>query len=207
MVIRDLHELNLVSDYSGRERVVAVSSSYRRNNFDLVFYSLMRQLRPETVVELGVLEGFSLMAMASGLRDNGSGHITGYDLFERYPFRHAGFNEVQNRLRNAQLVHYITLLQADAENAASLHNEVDVLHVDLSNDGDTYRRFFAQWSDKVRLAILLEGGSMERDQVQWMRQYGKPPIAAALDDIEAVSPDWQFTLLKPFPSITIALRQ
>ena len=52
--------------------------------------------------------------------------------------------------------------------------------------------------------ILLEGGSAERDNVDWMRRYKKPAIAPALAEITERYPDWSLNVLQPFPSLTIA---
>jgi hypothetical protein len=40
-----------------------------------------------------------------------------------------------------------------------------------------------------------------------MKEYKKPAIAGALQEIEAQYSGWRFTLLQPFPSLTIALKQ
>lgn len=37
---------------------------------------------------VGVLQGFSLLTLASVVRDNGKGWIEGLDLFEAYPYNH-----------------------------------------------------------------------------------------------------------------------
>ena len=37
---------------------------------------------------VGVLQGFSLLTLASAVRDNGKGWIEGFDLFEAYPYHH-----------------------------------------------------------------------------------------------------------------------
>jgi hypothetical protein len=193
--------------FDGREHVLSAFSSYESHQYDLLFYALVRLLRPQRCLELGVLEGFSLLAMASALRDNGAGHITGYDLFAKYPFRHAVFDEVWSRCRTAHLDPYITLRQGNEKDAFAHHSEVDILHVDLSNDGEIYRKLFSQWADKVRLAVLLEGGSAERDRIPWMHEHNKPSIAEAISELRKGYPDWIFTVVDPFPSMTLAFRR
>jgi hypothetical protein len=168
---------------------------------------MIRLLRPQRCLELGVLEGFSLLAAASALRDNEYGHITGYDLFEMYPFRYAAFRDVQTRCRNAGLDRYITLHQAAADEALARHAEVDFLHIDLSNDGATFRTLFSRWAPKVTQAIVLEGGSPERDGVPWMQEYGRPSIEDALKDLRTTQLDWDFAVIDPLPSLTIAVRR
>jgi predicted O-methyltransferase YrrM len=193
--------------FDGRRHVRSAHSSYQHHHYDLFFYALVRVLRPQRCLELGVLEGFSLLAMASALRDNGCGHVTGYDLFEDYPFRHASSEDVKTRCREAQLDPFVTLRQGSADDAFSEHLAVDVLHIDLSNDGDTYRNLFSQWAARVTRAILLEGGSLLRDRVPWMQNNNKPQIGTAIGELRSAYNDWSFSVVEPFPSITLALRR
>ena len=88
----------------------------------------------------------------------------------------------------------------------SANGPVDYLHVDISNDGDVFRRTFATWGPRVRRVILLEGGSSQRDRVEWMVRYGKPPIVPAIDDIRRAHPEWSIAVLEPYPSLTVAVR-
>jgi hypothetical protein len=192
--------------FAGREHVHSAYSSYKRHSYDVLFYALVRLFRPQRCLELGVLEGFSLLATASALQDNGSGHVTAYDLFEDYPFRHASFEEVCLRCQTARLDPYITLCKGSETHAFANHSEVDILHIDLSNDGDIFRKLFSVWANKVTLAILLEGGSEERDQIPWMQRYSRPSIAKALIELRAEYAEWSFAVLDPFPSMTLAFR-
>ena len=102
------------------------------------------------------------------------------------------------------LERWVTIEARDLEDVHERWEAVDYLHVDVSNNGGTFRTVFDQWSHKVRQIILLEGGSAERDNVAWMHQYQKPAIGPALADLRRAHPDWSFTTLEPFPSLTIA---
>lgn len=192
--------------YQGQERVEAVHSTYKDHGYGRFFYALARAIRPRFCVELGVLHGFSLLAVAAALRDNGAGSIRGIDLFEDYPYRHAQQAHVENHIRACGLVDWSGITRGDALFAHDRYKDLDYLHVDLSNDGDTYRFAFRHWAGKVRQAILLEGGSAERDQVDWMVKYGKPPIVPAIDEIRRAYPDWTIVVLEPYPSLTVAVR-
>jgi hypothetical protein len=189
-----------------RRYVRKLASSYREHQYDLFFYGLARALRPRCCVEAGVLEGFSLIATAAALRDNGGGHLTAYDLFERYPYRHAEWSRVAAACHDADLQAYVTLRQADVNEAPPRHTEVDLLHVDISNDGETYREQFARWSTKVTGAIVFEGGSRRRDEVWWMKTYDRAPTSDAVEALRARHPNWYFSVLEPYPSMTVAVR-
>ena len=44
-------------------------------------------MKPRKIINFGVLEGFSTIAMANAIKANGFGHIYAYDLFEDYIYR------------------------------------------------------------------------------------------------------------------------
>lgn len=181
-------------------------SSYAENNYKFLFYSLVRILKPRKCVELGVLNGYSLFSMAMALRGNGSGEITGCDLFEDYHYRHQKYDMIKFWIKKYNFNNQITLKRTNALEASKLFNEIDLLHVDISNDGETLKKIFIQWAGKVKKVMLFEGGSRERDNIDWMIKYKKPKISNALAYIEASFPEWSIYVIEPFPSLTILLR-
>jgi len=93
-----------------------------------------------------------------------------------------------------------TANRAEAFQVHEMFDTVDYLHVDISNNGDTYCKIFEQWESKVTKVIVLEGGSAGRDRIEWMIKYGKPPICEALVEIRMQWPGWNIFVLDPFPS-------
>lgn len=183
-----------------------IRSSYRDHGYGGFFYALVRCLRPRRCVELGVLQGYSLLAAARALRDNREGRIDGYDLFEDYPYTNEPKAAVVERIRSAGLTDCAQVHRAEAGAVSAAAGPIDYLHVDLSNDGDRFRQVFEQWSAKVTQVIVLEGGSDSRDEVDWMVRYRRPPIAAALVELRRSRSDWAIAVLEPYPSLTVALR-
>jgi hypothetical protein len=190
--------------FDGQPDLRGLRSSYATRGYGSLFYALIRVLKPLCAIEIGLFEGFSLLSAGAALRDNGAGRISGYDLFDRYPYRHADRDQLARRIAQSDLESWVTIEDSDAADVAARWTAVDYLHVDVSNTGDTFRQVFSQWSGKVRQVILLEGGSGERDNVAWMRQYGKSAIAPAIADLRREYPGWSFSVLEPFPSLTIA---
>jgi hypothetical protein len=72
-----------------------VGSSYKESGYQYLFYALVKLLSPEKICEIGVLQGFSLLSMASALKENNQGEILGYDLFDDYEFKNERMNNVQ----------------------------------------------------------------------------------------------------------------
>jgi len=191
--------------FKGQHEIERLWTSYKAHGYGHFFYWLTRVLKPSLCVEIGVLQGFSLLTVASALRDNGSGNIDGFDLFEDYPYHHDKYAKVTERIESLGLRPWATAHCADAMDVHKSFDTVDYLHVDISNNGNTYREIFEQWAGKVKKVILLEGGSPHRDQVEWMIQYNKPPICPALDEIRDGYPNWDIFVLDPFPSLTVAI--
>jgi hypothetical protein len=192
--------------FEGQPVVEALDSSYKDHGYGHLLYALARVLKPDRCVELGVFQGYSLLCVAAALRDNGHGAIEGFDLFEDYPHRHVAYADAAANIRASGLHDRAVAHQADALTAHERHGRVDWLHVDISNHGETYRDVFAHWEPKVTQVMVFEGGSAERDQVEWMVAYRKPPIAPAVEALRRSHRGWKFASLWPYPSLTLALR-
>ena len=191
--------------FAGQADIETLWSSYKDHGYGYFFYALTRVLKPARCVEIGVLQGFSLLTVAAALRDNGNGMIHGFDLFEDYPYRHEKYANVLEWIETSGLRTWATVSQEDAFQVHKQFDTTDYLHVDISNDGNTYRRVFEQWAGKVKKVILLEGGSADRDRVEWMIKYKKPSIVKALNEIRSAYPSWDIVVFDPYPSLTVAL--
>jgi hypothetical protein len=199
-------EATLQAGDAALDALPVTRSSYRDHGYGGFFYALVRCLKPRRCIELGVLQGFSLFAAARALRDNGEGRIEGYDLFEDYPYTHEPYAAVVERTRSAGLRDWAGVHRAEAGSVSDAVGPVDYLHVDLSNDGDWFRRVFERWSPKVAQVMVLEGGGDARDEVDWMVRYQRPPIVAAINDLRRNFTDWKIAVLEPYPSLTVAVR-
>lgn len=176
-------------------------SSYEENNYGELFYSLMRIYEPEKVVELGTLAGYTAYHMARGLKANGKGTLDCYDLWEEYEFYSVPKSEAEENLHEFNDI--IRLHQRDAIGVEKNYKTVDILHVDLSNEGGILEQIVPVWIDKVRQLIIIEGGSRQRDQVDWMINYKKAPIKKWLEDFCRERGDIQYLTIEPFPSVTL----
>jgi predicted O-methyltransferase YrrM len=182
------------------------STSWTHEFFPLFLYNSVRYTKPDLCVELGTLAGYSAFCIATALVDNCKGHLECYDLWEQYPYNHVTKQEAFQNLMGLPVV----LNQQDAYYAVKNFKDasVDFLMVDISNDGDTYKRILTDWYQKLssHATVILEGGCVERDEVEWMVKYNKKPIQSVFKDKDILE-KYAITNIGCFPSITIAQRK
>lgn len=176
-------------------------SSYIKNNYGDFFYSLMRVYQPEKVVELGTKAGFSAYHLARGLKANGRGSLDCYDLWENYEF-----NSVPQSVAEENLKKFKDIIRYKLRNVIGVdktYKSVDILHVDVGNEGEILDNIIPKWIGKTRQLIIIEGGSSERDKVEWMIKFKKIPIKKWLEDFARRRGDIEYFTIEPFPSITV----
>jgi predicted O-methyltransferase YrrM len=180
------------------------TSSFNNEFYEELFYNLVRDMKPDFVVELGTLAGHSAYCFASALKDNGKGSMECWDLWEKYPYNKASLSEAAENLKGLPVV----LRQNDAFEAYKNYEDesVDILMVDVSNDGNTYRRILNDWYPLIKKGgkILMEGGSKERDEILWMKKYDKPPIYPVIHENNSwIKERYSVEEFELFPSLTI----
>lgn len=182
-----------------------VNSSYKESGYQYLFYALVKLLSPIKICEIGVLQGFSLLSMASALKINNKGEMLGYDLFDDYEFKNERMINVQSRINEAELNEFTKIKKQDAFSVSSEVKKTDILHVDISNNGNTVERLFLEWKEKVNKMMIFEGGGHARDQIEWMLKFQKPAISPVLNQLSNQFQIWQFVTLEAYPSITICV--
>lgn len=159
-------------------------SSYEANSYGDLFYCLVRIYQPEKVVELGTRAGYSAYHMARALKDNSHGSLDCYDLWENH-LENLGLNmsksDAEENLKEFSSI--VNLNLADALEVDEKYDTIDILHVDLDNDGGILEQIVPVWIDKVRQLIIIEGGSPERDQLASVTDYKKLPVSKWLNDL------------------------
>ncbi len=183
------------------------SNSWSSHEYTLFFYGVIRGLRPDICVELGTFEGFSAYWIASGLFCNGKGTLDCYDLWEDYPYNHASMATAENNLANLPVK--LTKMDAAAVHHLYKDKSVDFLMVDLSNDGKTYMEYLVNWYPKLsdRAIVLMEGGTPERDKVDWMCRYDKVPIGKVLRQHQFILAHYNYAITETFPGITMLTKK
>jgi len=191
-------------------------SSYKEYNYGLVFNTLVLALKPITIVECGVLDGYSTIYIADGLKWNFENRgifsqFYAYDLWEGYEFKHAKIEDTYNKLVSCNVSEYVELCYGDAyEVYKSFKDEsIDMLHIDISNDGDVFNKIMELWSNKIsdNGVIIFEGGSEERDKIEWMIKYNKKPIRPEIEKIAKENSLWYVKTFSHYPSITLLFKR
>lgn len=187
-------------------------SSYIENNYGEVFRFLVRFYKPVVSVEIGVLDGYSLKHIALAMKAEGiNGLVCAYDLFEDYEFKHGSREKVWKMLKEYGLIEYVQVEKEDAYKVSQRFkdNSVDFLHVDISNTGRVVDKIVSQWDRKMRKGgvIVFEGGSEERDQIDWMVKYKKPKIATAIKRNKILKSGYKRRILfTAYPSLTVLVK-
>jgi hypothetical protein len=191
-------------------------SSYKTHNFGLLFTQTVLLRMPRKIVDVGILDGYSTVHLATGAKHLKSSlgidsRVYAYDLFDDYKYKHADFQCVLNTLEKYDLLEYVTVIPKDAFEAYKdfEDEEVDLLHLDVSNDGEKINKLLSLWNDKINPIygiILMEGGSEERDNIEWMLRYNKPSIRAELQTNEIIKNQYNVFIYNQFPSITMLMK-
>ncbi|MCX4706925.1 class I SAM-dependent methyltransferase [Streptomyces sp. NBC_01373] len=96
-----------------------------------ITYLLLREARPETVVEIGTYHGWSTTWILRALRDNGTGHLYSYDIVDH----------VVREVPDALSAGCWTFTQGDAEeNLEKIPDTADFLFIDAAHSAS-----FARW--------------------------------------------------------------
>lgn len=166
-------------------------SSYEENNYGELFYSFIRIYKPQKIVELGTKAGYSAYHMARGLKANGQGTLDCFDLWEKYT-EYYGFGFITKSVAEHNLREYKSIINLELRDALDVdkkYQSIDILHVDLDNEGGILEKIVPNWIDKVRQLIIIEGGSFERDQLDLSLTLKKMPVAQWLNGLDQPKAD------------------
>lgn len=150
-----------------------IVSSYTKNNIGKTLYDTVIKYKPKKIIDFGILYGYSTVCLAQGVKDNGFGEVIAYDLFEDYPFKKAVKDIVLNNLKFYNLDQYVSIVKNDFNKWVEKKESFDLLHLDISNTGSTISKIYKCYPNSL---ILFEGGTLERDKVEWMVKHNKPKI-------------------------------
>ena len=157
------------------------TSSYHKPAQREFLTSFVELIAPITAVDIGTQQGSSAILIGKAM---GSGtQLFTYDLFEpnyqQPPHKptHADQEAALLNIQRARLVCKVHLVKADAAWAATQHQQIDLLHLDICNHLTTMQALLPLFVPKVTRAIVLEGGVHNK----WQREYGYSSYRPWLD--------------------------
>jgi len=178
-------------------------SSYKLNDLGEIIYDFVLERCPLKVIEFGVLDGYSTVWIARALKNVSCiAHLWSYDLWDNYEFKHGNKREVEKRLIAHEVNEVVTLGTKDFYEFLEDPESFDLLHLDISNDGDIIEQAIEKCMKFIvedGAAILFEGGSEERDREDWMMEFHRRPINDIKFSYRILSKDW--------PSISMVDRE
>ena len=175
-------------------------SSYKNSdiNYGEIFELLNGVNRPFNILEIGILDGYSLENLAK----NKNAKILAFDIFDEFNGNHASKEFILNKFQDYKNV---KIEYGDFyELYKNFNNEFfNIIHIDIANCGSVYEFALEHYLPKLVPGgfLIMEGGSKERDNVEWMKKYNKKSIGLVLETKK------NYITLGKIPSITIFQRE
>jgi predicted O-methyltransferase YrrM len=195
--------------FKPNNRELPMRSSYAENDYKSIFQKILNKELPKTIVECGLLDGYSFFTLADFAKKY-NGIVFGVDLFDDYQFNHPDYSAMLS-ICEEKYLDTAFLIKGDALLTASKFRDgyIDLLHLDISNTGDRLSKLFEKWYRKVRVGgtIIFEGGSRERDNIEWMKKCKERTIRDFIKEDLALKYDVDYYIVEPFPSITVCKRR
>jgi len=165
-------------------------------NFGDIIKAITFCCKPSVIVEFGILNGFSLQAFIDATSEQTL--IEAYDIFEEFNGNGADFDTIRSRFQQPN----VTIKRGDFFKVHGKLEYADIIHVDIANNGDVYEFAIEHYLPKIRQGgfLILEGGSIQRDQVEWMVKYNKPKIQPV---IQKYMKTYDICTIGEFPSLTV----
>ena len=178
-----------------------MNSSYTNKDIDYgeLIEAITLSQNPKSIVEIGILDGYSLHHFINST-NNKTTTIQAYDIFDKFNGNHAIEPELKERFK---INHNVSINYGDFyEVYKNIEDNIDIIHIDIANNGDTYEYAIQYYLPKLSPTgiMLLEGGSQERDEVEWMKQYNKPKIVPILTKY---ANDYTIKTFGNHPSLTL----
>jgi predicted O-methyltransferase YrrM len=178
-----------------------MNSSYKNQDIDYgeLIEAITISQNPNSIIEIGILDGYSLQHFINSTHPNKT-TIKAYDIFDKFNGNHAKEAELKERFKNDPQV---SISYGDFyELHKELDNNIDMIHIDIANNGDTYEYAIQHYLPKLSATglMLLEGGSKERDEIEWMNKYNKSKINPIL---QKYSKDYTIKTFGKHPSLTL----
>ncbi|WP_405652005.1 class I SAM-dependent methyltransferase [Streptomyces sp. NBC_00019] len=139
------HDLDRVREKQRKLLAPPISLKAQLDDIEAeITYLLLREARPETVVEIGTFHGWSTTWILQALRDNGTGHLYSYDIVDHV------VGNVPAQLSTGRW----TFTQGDArENLEKIPDTADFLFIDAAHSASFARWYIRELFPRIRAGI------------------------------------------------------
>jgi len=171
-----------------------MNSSYKNNiTYGDLIEGITYAVNPKKIVEIGILDGYSLKHFINS--STNTTIIKAYDIFEEFNGNHGNKDKL---IKDFEHHKNVSIEYGDFYKLNNSLEEIDILHIDIANNGDVYDFAIKNYLPKLSKngIMILEGGSEERDNVEWMTKYNKPSI-------QPIVKKYNMKVIGTFPSITL----
>ena len=175
------------------------SSYYNKVDYSDILKTITFMQNPNQIIEFGILDGLSLKAFADNSDKNCK--INAFDIFNEFNGNSANKEKLDKYFSNYENV-FINYGDYHKEYKNIEDNSIDIIHIDIANNGDVIEFAFENYINKLSEngIFIFEGGSKERDEVEWMNKYNKKKINPIF---EKYKKDYLITTIGVVPSLTI----
>jgi glucosamine-phosphate N-acetyltransferase len=173
-------------------------------NKDLEYGAILENIcflkNPKVIYEFGILDGYSIDKFAKAAPN---ALIYAFDIFDEFN-GNKPTGEIYKRFdenKKIQIAYGDFYKKWDG-----MEDEIDIIHIDIANTADTYKFALEKYLPKLSQngVLILEGGSKQRDEIEWMNKYNKPKINPYLLQLKRL--DLNIKIIGEFPSLTIIKR-
>ena len=173
--------------------MVKTSYSNINLNYGDIFEIILFLNKPKSILEIGILDGFSLDIFAKNTSSDTI--IEAYDIFDEFNGNCASKDFLLNKFKSYS---NIKIEYGDFYKLHKNINNFDLIHIDIANNGDVIEYALNNYISKLNEngIIIFEGGSIERDNIEWMIKYDKPKINPIVEK-------YNLKLIGSFPSVCI----
>jgi len=135
-----------------------------------ILYDAVLEESAKIIVDIGILNGYSTVCLARAAKHTG-GRVYAYDLFDDYQYNSADIEQVKHNLALYNVSDVVDIKKMSLDDWLKEKQEFDILHVDVSNTGETIEKLYDQLSCRTG-RVFFEGGSLTRDIKQdWVNKY------------------------------------
>lgn len=146
----------------------------------MLLYSLVREHKPQNVVEIGIYGGRSIVPIAAALRDNGAGEVWGIEtwsgagatthrtsILNDFNWMNIDFARIKKNFLDFILRHdlqsVVRIIEAPSDRCGGLFDRIDFLHIDGNHSTYSAAQDVVKFLPKVP-----PGGIVVFDDIDWL---------------------------------------